>query len=251
MPIGRIPVLPLIAAVIAGCATSGDPANGTPHLAVLQSDDTQPIADVEAPYGAVSMKDHAVAIRIWPAGLDDGLADVSIIVSNNSWNTIVLDPDSVSVTASTAGTIAVLDRDAMLASLDTGDTGADRGTERDIGPLSERRSSQAARAATGSMGGTRMSGDIGATAVDPALMAAARNATGSRRDASNVPDETALAASRAVIDEWYLQRTEIYPGDTAVGGISFALPTSDSELTIVVGLAGQSYPFQMHFERRP
>ena len=29
MPIGRIPVLPLIAAVIAGCATSGDPANGT------------------------------------------------------------------------------------------------------------------------------------------------------------------------------------------------------------------------------
>ena len=250
MLIGRIPVLPLIAAALAGCAASGDPATGTPHLTVLQTDGTQAIADVEGPYGAVSMKDHAVAIRVWPGGLGDGLADVSIIVTNNSWNTIVLDPDNVSVTTRTAGSLDVLDRAAMLASLETGDSGTERGTDRDIGPLNERRSSQSARAADGSMGGTRMSGDIGATAVDPALMAAARSAPGTRREARDMRDEEAMAESRAAIDEWYLQRSEIYPGDTAAGGISFALPATDEDLTIVVNLAGQSYPFELQFERR-
>ena len=98
------------------------------------------------------------------------------------------------------------------------------------------------------MVGTRMSGDIGATAVDPTLMAAARTVPGAHRQAAATIDEEALAESRAAIDEWYLQSTEIYPGDTAAGGISFALPLSDETLTIVVELAGQSYPFAMRYE---
>jgi hypothetical protein len=251
MRIGRCPVLPVIAAIVAGCAASGDTAGGTPHLAVRLTQGTEPIADVEGPYGAVSMKDHAVAIRVWPNGLGDGLADVSIIVTNNSWNTLVLDPSGVSVTASNAGAIAVLDRDAMLASLEIGEPAAERGTGRDLGPLNERRSSQAARAADGSMAGTRMSGDIGATAVDPALMAAARTAPGTRRESPGNVDEEALAESRAAIDAWYLQSTEIYPGDTAAGGISFALPAVDDDLTIIISLAGQSYPFELRYERIP
>ena len=99
------------------------------------------------------------------------------------------------------------------------------------------------------MGGTRMSGDIGATAVDPALVAAARSASGTRRQADSRITGEALAEQRAAIGAWYLQAVEIYPGDTAAGGISFALPATSDDIGVTVSVAGQAYPFQLRFER--
>ena len=190
-----------------------------------------------------------MAVRVWPDGLGDGLADLSVVVTNQSWNTVILDPADISVVAERAGAIEILDRESMLALIGTAESPEQRTSLRNPGTQSEQRSSRASRAADGAMGGSRMSGDIGSTANDPALVAAARSVPGAEREASPRVDEATLAGQRAAIETWYLQRVEIYPGDTAAGGISFRLPLSSDELQVLVRLSGDTYSFRLRFDK--
>jgi hypothetical protein len=235
-------------AVTSGCASAPPPDSVDHQLVVNPSAGSQPIADVEGPYGVVVMQKHAVALRVWPDGIDDGLADASLIVTNNSWNTLVVDSASVSL-SSPDGSISVLDRDAMLARLDGGQPMAESDLDRTLGPLAERQSSPGVRSSTTTTSGARLGGEIDGANLDPALMAAAQRASTSDRRTQYAPDEETRDALRDTIDAWYLQRVEIYPGDTGTGGISFALPVVTTDLELIVALDGEEYVFDLSYTR--
>ena len=52
-----------------------------------------------------------------------------------------------------------------------------------------------------------------------------------------------------MIESWYLQRLEIYPGDTETGAISFALPVDDDRLRIVVEVDSEQHVFELIYTR--
>ena len=52
-----------------------------------------------------------------------------------------------------------------------------------------------------------------------------------------------------MIESWYLQRLEIYPGDTGTGAISFALPTDDDKLQIIVEVDSEQYVFELIYDK--
>ena len=242
------PILLLaMGAALAACGSSPT-ERFAQHLNVAISEGHQPISDVEGPYGAVSVKTHVVALRVWPDSLDDGVAEANVIVTNESWNTIEITIDDIAL-ESTDGRIPVLGKQHMLASLPTPDGTAASAGSRDVELQTEQQSSRAARSIEGAGAGSRQSGDIDGAMMDPAIARAARLA-GSAERTSNRPASAAdIEQRREVIERWYLDRIEIYPGDTGVGGISFPLPENTQDLQLTVSLYGEVHTFDLEYIR--
>jgi hypothetical protein len=236
----------LLSIALTACGTSPT-AGFVEQLNVAISRGNQPISDVEGPYGAVSVKTHVVALRVWPDSLADGLAEANIIVTNESWNTIEVTINDIAL-ESASGSLPVLGKPQMLAAL-SGDSSATAGIgERDIVLQSERQSSHAARSQQGSGGGSRQSGDIEGAMMDPAIAQAARLA-GSTGTTSAAASPEEVEQRRQSIEDWYLDRLEIYPGDTGVGGISFPLPANSQDLVLTVSLYGEEHTFDIEYIR--
>ena len=102
--------------IVSACATAPVERTDGGRLTVQLAVDQQRITDVEGPYSAVSLKTHKVAVRVWPDGLDDGVADASIFVTNGTWASLQLDSAAIRAT-SAFGNIDVLGRREMLAGL--------------------------------------------------------------------------------------------------------------------------------------
>ena len=83
--------------------------------------------------------------------------------------------------------------------------------------------------------------------MDPAIAEAARLA-GSTTQSSSSPAE--IAEKKRAIESWYLDRIEIYPGDTGVGGISLSLPDRSQDLKLSVALYGEVHTFDLRYERQ-
>ena len=229
--------------LLAACGTSPT-GQFVQTLNVVLSEETQPISDVEGPFGAVSMKKHAVAVRVWPNGLDDGVADVSIIVTNGGWNTILLSKDDISL-QSASGEIAVLGRADMLARLED-PSGTAAVAAGGVAAVGERQSTQAQG---GAMVGSRRSGDVAGSMMDPAIADAARRADATRQPSTPELGDATIEERRTAIESWYLDRIEIYPGDSGTGGVSFALPSTSQNFELLVALDGETYSFDLQYLR--
>lgn len=240
----RLIVIPACLA-LAACATPGNLA--TPgSLTIPLTGELQAIADVEGPYGAVSYGKHAVAIRVWPDSLDDGLAEITVIVTNGSWNTIEFRMDDVALIANNAEW-PMLGKSSMLSRIDAAPADSTSNVTGDIEPLSERESSREVAVGQGGMAGARRGSDAGSIAVDPALAAAARRASAGRRPAARQMDGPGVDAQREIISDWYLGTIAIYAGDTGTGGISFPLPDSDTEFELRISIGDEHYVFPLSY----
>ena len=211
------------------------------------TDGLEAITDVEGPYGAVRYGDHAVAVRVWPDSLDDGLAELSVIVTNGGWNTVVLDAGRIQLVHDDR-TAAVLGKSEMLAQLDAQSDSVVTGT---AGRRPEQSGPNEATATTsvpqGSMARGPQNNGFGSVTADPALASAARQAGASRRPSGLTADRS---AQRASVEDWYLDVIEIYPGDTAAGGISIAVPREDADLELRVNLGNEQYAFPLRYRTR-
>ncbi|MDH3442083.1 MAG: hypothetical protein OEM63_15090, partial [Gammaproteobacteria bacterium] len=198
------------------------------------------------PYGAVRYGAHAVAIRLWPDSLDDGLAEITVIVTNGSWNTIALDAHNIGLYLN-EDRLAVLGRSSMLArindSIDEPSPRASVATD----SLAERQTTPRSSTPDGGMEGSRLGSEVGAMAVDPALAAAARRANTNRRQTPGQARAGNLEERRATINDWYLETIEIYPGDTRTGGISIAVPDGDADLELHVSIGDEDYVFPIRY----
>ena len=75
-------------AALAGCATpQAERPTGSMTMPLIEGQ--VPIADIEGPFGAARYDENAVAIRIWPDSFDDGLAEFTVIVTNNTFEPIL------------------------------------------------------------------------------------------------------------------------------------------------------------------
>ena len=238
------PLLLLVA--VAACSTTPTDSSRQ-DLVVIIAGETQAISDVEGPYGAVSVKSHVVALRVWPDSIDDGIAEANVIVTNESWNTISFGVEDIAI-RSGPEEIRVLGKPQMLMALSEPGTVPVETVDGEIDALSERQSSRASRAQQGGGAGSRISGDVGATMMDPAIADAARRA-GSPARSSSAAQTANPEERRRAIEEWYLDTVEIYPGDTGVGGISFQLPDTSGPLQLTVSLAGELYTFDLEYVR--
>jgi len=235
-------------ALLVACATpSGTTSSAS--MSIPLSGRLQAISDVEGPYGAVLYGAHAVAIRLWPDSLDDGLAEITVIVTNGSWNTIALDANNIGLTLN-GDTETVLGRSSMLArindSIDESSPRASVATD----SLTERQATPESSTPDGGMEGSRLGSEVGALAVDPALAAAARRANTNRRPVPGRASSRNLDERRARINDWYLETIEIYPGDTGTGGISIAVPDGDADLELHVSIGDEDYVFPIRYRTR-
>ena len=205
------------------------------------------ISDVEGPYGAVRYGDHAVAVRVWPDSLDDGLAELTIIVTNGGWNTVVLDAGSIQVMHDDR-TASVLGKSEMLAQLAAqADSVVTATTGRRPDQSGPNEATATSSVPQGSMARGPQNDGFGSVTADPALASAARQVGAGRRPSGLTADATDRSAQRASVENWYLDVVEIYPGDTATGGISFAVPREDADLELRVNLGNEQYAFPLRY----
>lgn len=233
--------------LLAACAVPGG-TTSTASMTIPLNKDLQAISDVQGPYGAVSYARHAVAVRLWPDTLDNALAELTVIVTNGSWNTILLDVDNITLLSNGIKT-PVLGQSSMLARTEvaTGQsTASQAGT---LSPRTESASTREASAPESGAAGSRLNTETGSISVDPALAAAARRANANRRPAS-VRSSTNLEEQREMIRDWYLEIVEIYPGDTGTGGISIPVPEVDSELELRIRIGEEDYVFPISYRTR-
>ncbi len=210
------------------------------------ADGLEPIADVAGPHGAVSFGANTVALRVWPDSLDDSLAEFSLIVTNGTWNTLLVTSDDIRLVTA-AGEQAVLGKSRMLARLDSPTDPAANDPPPDIAPVTENARSRTSTAISAGAGSRRPVGEAGTLAIDPALSAATRGATSGRRPAGPAQDTASLQNQRATIEEWYLDELEIYPGDTGAGGFSIPVPVGDADFQLHVRIGGELYRFPVSY----
>ena len=207
------------------------------------TDGQVPIADIDGPYGAARYDENAVAIRIWPDSLDDGLAEFTIIVTNNTWNTVTVSADNIQLVGHDSDT-SVLGKSRMLARLDSGFSApgamATSGSDSAIDERTARTTTIPGDTAGTGQARAGSSADTGVTTI-----AAAVRGTG-RRPALKAGADQADGETRSAIEAWYLDSLEIYPGDTGAGGFSVPVPTgnTDFELQIVIGTVTYRYPVE-------
>ena len=223
--------------VLTSCASSAPPMPGG-TLAVPLSGDMQPIAEVEEPFGAAIYRRHAVAIRIWPDSLDDGLAEVSLYVTNGSWNTLALHFADVTLEGAEvmgqARMLAYVSNEEVAASPETSSSAVEPAdTTRTTGRLE------------GDPSGSRRSGDLNPAATEIAIAGATTRATASRHPPGGGRSARDTSEVVAEIRAWYLDTIEVYPGDTGVGGLSIRLPAEDRSLTLTVAVDGDEYQFPL------
>ena len=245
----RFATLTIALACTVGISACGTSPTGRfdQDLVVALSGETQAIADVEGPYGAVLMKKHAVAIRVWPDSMDDGLAEVSVFVTNGSWNTVTVSADDIIVTAGDQET-EILGSEEMLARL-SGDAEVPNPTSNSgTGPSSDSARLTEAGGFSGAASGSQKSGDTDGSTFNSVISEAAQRASSNRRPNSGSSHQS-TEKQREAIEDWYLDRIEIYPGDTGTGGISVPLPNQNESMQIIVRLADETYTFDLEYTR--
>jgi len=216
-------------------------------LIVVLSGNTQAITDVDGPYGGVSMKEHAVAIRVWPDSMDDGLAEVSVFISNGSWNTLTASADDIIVIVGDQES-EILGKEEMLARLagagaTSTATGFDGG-----GPSSDSERLTGAAVSSGAAADSQKSGSSDGSTFNSGISEAAQRASSNRRPTSGSSDQY-TEQKLAAIEDWYLDRIDVYPGDTGTGGISIPLPNQSESMQITVRLDGETYTFDLEYTR--
>lgn len=228
------------------CGTSPT-ARFNQDLIVVLSGTTQAIKDVDGPYGGVSMKEHAVAIRVWPDSMDDGLAEVSVFITNGSWNTVTVSAADIIVTIGDQES-EILGKEDMLARLArAGDTPTATGFGSE-GPYSDSERLTGAAVVSGAAADSQKSGSSDGRTFNSGISEAAQRATSNRRPTSGFSDQS-LDKKLAAIEDWYLDRIEVYPGDTGTGGISIPLPKQSESMQITVRLNGETYIFDLEYTR--
>lgn len=216
-------------------------------LIVVLSGNTQAIADVDGPYGGVSMKEHAVAIRVWPDSMDDGLAEVSVFITNGSWNTVTASADDIIVTVGDQES-EILGKEEMLARLaGAGATFTAKGFDGG-GPSSDSERLTGAADSSGAAADSQKSGSSDGSTFNSGISEAAQRASSNRRPTSGSSDQS-TEKKLAAIEDWYLDRIDVYPGDTGTGGISIPLPNQSESMQITVRLDGETYTFDLEYTR--
>ena len=99
-----------VVVMIACCATMPPAA----HVELRHAPDQQAVDGIDPGEAALSKKKAAVVLRLWPANLEDGLVDASIIVANTGWDRLQISRDDLSVT-SASGQARLLGAEEMLA----------------------------------------------------------------------------------------------------------------------------------------
>jgi len=219
------------------CASAPVPPTGKLEMRLLPGQ--SPVADVEGPYAAYSRLGHGVVLRLWPGRIDDGRAELSIIVRNTDLDKIRLNIADI-VASGETGPVDVDGEEEMLARFDA--EPARRTTLPSFG------------AAFGSLGG--------GTALDPGttdgvikLEAPSSTYSVSRSDSAADREDSAATqrnrqTRRAQIADWYLGSMEIEPGGTGVGGISMLLPETSQTIILNVGVDSEDHEFALLFERK-
>lgn len=231
-----------LAALGACAAPSGTVSFGS--MTIPPGGPLQAVSDVEGPYSAVRYRTHAVAIRLWPDSLEDGLAELTVIVTNGSWNTITLDVDHIGL-FSNGHRMAVHGRESMLAlSMASPGSPAKSETPREIAAARDLPAAQDSQARA------PQNDNIGLDVTDPMLASAAGRASANRRAALAKADTVNADERRELINDWYLETVDIYPGDTGTGGISIAVPGSDAEMELRISIDQEEYMFPISYRTR-
>ena len=228
------------------CGTSPTDRSNQDLIVVL-SGNTQAITDVDGPYGGVSLKEHAVAIRVWPDSMDDGLAEVSVFISNGSWNTLTASADDIIVIVGDQES-EILGKEEMLARLaGAGATSTAKGFDGG-GPSSDSERLTGAAVSSGAAADSQKSGSSDGSTFNSGISEAAQQASSNRRPTSGSSDQS-TEKKLAAIEDWYLDRIDVYPGDTGTGGISIPLPNQSESMQITVRLDGETYTFDLEYTR--
>lgn len=205
------------------------------HVELRHAPDQQAVDGIDPGEAALSKKKAAVVLRLWPANLEDGLVDASIIVANTGWDRLQISRDDLSVT-SASGQARLLGAEEMLAR-------ARRGAPQRALPRS-------ASAALSSVAGS-LSSEVGTAdgVVKGSPVASTYSVTSGGRDeesGANSGDDSALGdEERARITAWYLDTMLIPPGETGTGGITIELPPGSEALTVTVSVAGELHTFEL------
>lgn len=229
---------------LAACAAP-DATTPSASMTIPLGDGLQAIADVQGPYGAVNYAKHAVAVRLWPDTLDDTLAELTIIVTNGSWNTISLDVDNIALLANGMAS-PVLGQTSMLARTNIAAGESPVSASGNLIPRNDSEGVRDSSAIDNGSAGSRPNSTFGSTSIDPGLAAAVQGANANRRPVS-VQSSADLEDQRETIRDWYLESIEIYPGDTGTGGISIPVPEMDADLQLRIRIEDEDYLFPISY----
>ena len=233
--------------IASACATVPNEQMDGGRLTVLLAPDQQAITDVEGPYSAVSLKTHQVAVRVWPDDLDDGIADASIFVTNGTWASLQLDAAAIRA-ASAFGNIDVLGRREMLARLSATPAESEESSAPDRRRATNEMVTRNIRSPVGEAGGPRMDASLSEAPISGNISGVTSRASASRRREATRSTSSDPVERREAIEAWYLDKVEVYPGDTGMGGISFALPPGNGVIELEVNAGTESHVFALQYE---
>ena len=238
----------IVFSALGGCAAP-EAARPVGTMSMPLTEGQVAIAELEGPHGAARYGENAVAIRLWPDSLDDGLAEFTVIVTNNTWNTIVLSADDIRLAVDGKYT-PVLGRTGMLARLEgePGDAGQAVAPDSDLAI-----DARAARSTsvTTSETGTRQAPTGSGGGIDASTIASAVRGSGGRRPAFESGDSASREEMQDAIDNWYFDTIEIYPGDTGTGGFSIPVPDADADFELQVVLGPETYRYPVEYRLSP